>query len=215
MPDVLAYETRGAAPKSLTLINDGGEVRLIFPNVPKWLQLIGIAFTALAALAAALLIMQISWMILWLRRNVFAGTTMPAISQFDMFSSFWPHLIPLLFWSAIAIYEIMEFQRWGHVPNSLALRENRLIWRRRGFWGMKERTFPAEQITGVSIERVPDIFRRNRAFKIRIDFASRRPFSHRFSTSDPELPTRIANAFRAALGIAGESRNPKESTPGH
>jgi predicted cobalt transporter CbtA len=110
-------------------------------------------------------------------------------------------------WIVIGLIGIIVFQRVGRTPNVLAATNEELTWTHRRFWWMRTRAFAGDQVAAITVKKVHDIFRRNRAFRLRIHFKANRPFTLGINSPDASLADRAASALRKILKLAAESEN--------
>jgi hypothetical protein len=199
---ILEYSTPKTPPRKLTLEEADGCVRVIFPVMPKWIYVYGIASPAVLGLVAAttpigniLIMRQITTML---------GAPPPGgasvirhfyAAQFLLFS------IPVFLGWALAAYLLWMYRRWGRVPRTLTANAQCLVSSRLGLLRMRERTWAADEITAIKLRSVRGNLTPKRTLA-RLSILRRKGWRKHFvlSSRDPQLPSRIAQRLAEVLG---------------
>jgi hypothetical protein len=106
-----------------------------------------------------------------------------------------------LFWWGSAAYHFRMYRRFGRVPCTLTASKDELILTRVGWWNIRERKWPASEITSIEFKAIKGNLNRRRALaSLRIKRAKGRRLYFRLSSTDPLLPGRIAEKLASTLG---------------
>ncbi|HEY7089590.1 MAG TPA: hypothetical protein VH518_15945 [Tepidisphaeraceae bacterium] len=194
MVQIVDYKSTQHAPRSLVLEAGEGMVKLTFPPTPKWLRVTLLVLAAAIPTSMGAMLGMVAWRAWQMNRQF--GLPLPPIGRYLI-----EWVVVWLIFLAIAVYLFADEQRSGHLAESLALSKGRLVWSRRGLWGMRDRSVDASDITAIDLVWVPDIFCRGNAFTLVFRLRSGRLFTSRMNTQDPELPQRVVAAFRRELKL--------------
>lgn len=188
---ILSYGPRQSVV-ALTLDNPGDRVRVIFPVAPKWVYILPIMVQFAVALFSVGMMVRLVEII---------RTLVPVPAAFTMIR---PVLIELtmqaMFLGALGAHQWWMYRRWGRVSRMLTADENGLVLSRLGWLRMREKSWPAQEITAIELcpvignlnrwRTVADLYvRRSRGFRLHF----------RLSSADAQLPDRIAHELAAAL----------------
>jgi hypothetical protein len=190
----LNYSSAEHASNTLTLVESGDEMRLIFPPAPRWMRRLNAAVAITIPTFIALELAYLAWR-LW-RFNLQSGLPLHAAAPAFAFPVIGGALSTL-----IAVFVLVRDQRIGHLSDVLSACDGRLTWTRHGLWRMRRRSIRVDQLNDVTIKPLTDILRRRHFFVLVFRFKSRRPFSLRLKTNDPNLPERITAAIRRELHL--------------
>ena len=202
-PQILQYRNPLSEPsRHLTLKESDGEVRVTFGVMPKWVYLAQIIWPLLAAgfcIVEPLVIIHSYWTLLHTMTPVLSPEGRLIFRQvlFDQLSSL---VIGGGFWLAIGIYELRKYSRWGRVPKMLTATKSELTQSWLGIWRMRQRRWPASDITAVNLRPIwgnLTWWRTVAMLSIERIEGSNRHF--RLSSCDPHQPTHIAERLREIL----------------
>jgi hypothetical protein len=188
-------------PRTLTLDESDGSVRVIFPTVPVWVYWFPICInvaTGLLVLVDFLYMAIRFWRMAmkwphasadlehYLQREVFSGVTVAVVGA-------------TLFWGVAAVL-LWTYRRFGRVPRILAASEQSLTLSRLRWWRIRQRTWPASEIESIELKPVSGnltwwrtvndlVIHPRHGWRIRF----------RLSSLDSKLPNQIANRMASAL----------------
>jgi len=190
-------------PRQLTLEETSGCVRVTFAVNPKWVYILPIAQAVLIGcikIAGALLIVRLLWQVThgsgrppsrdiqFLARHIAATILVSA----GVAASLW--------WTSAGYYWWM-YRRWGRVPRVLRADLEGLSYSRLGWWSMRERRWPANEITCVEFRTIKrNLNWRRTVADLYIRRRDRRRLRFRLSSSDPRLPGLIAQRLALTIG---------------
>jgi hypothetical protein len=188
-PSVLGY----ASPRKagLALEERDGQAVVTFPVAPKWVYVLSIAsqlFVCLANLGGAALPV----VFLFRFRPPFVSSLVYAIFSWAFGA---------LFWGSMGLHSWLMYRRWGRVPRELTADENGLVLSWLGWRRMRERRWPADEISGIDLRVIRGHLNPWRTVAI-LYVRRRKGMARRFrlSSADPELPHRIARRLSEILG---------------
>ncbi len=199
--NVIDYQT--PHPRALTLEEDAGAVRVIFPLQPKWVRVVMITTPAIfgisrvaVGIAFVLIIEHI------IRSTPTTPATLTEIAHLvvRVILSVGIEALVLIAWS---VYQWRWNSRWGHVPQLLIANTQCLTTSRPGWWRLRERIWPASEI--LSIELRPlwgNLNRRTPSADLYVHLRKPKLVRFRLTSKDAELPSRIAKGIASALGCA-------------
>lgn len=203
---ILAYKSpERPPPRNLTLEEADGIVRVSFTVMPTWVYVLDIAMTFTVGLikaAGGIAITYAAW------RLVYRSGPPPNPGSVALFR-FWATRYLLLavasawFWWIFAAYKLRRYRHWGRVPRVLTASAGRLVLTRLGWWRMRERTWPADEIAGIELRRIRGNLNWKRTVAdLYIRRHKGRPLRFRLSSSDSALPGQIAERIASAIGRA-------------
>jgi hypothetical protein len=198
MAEPLQYEQAQAHPREFGFEEDADVVTLVFPAIPRWRAVGGLA-TALAS--AALVTGMLVWIVVSQAR-LFIRFGLPAFPQ-PKEILFYAALL-LVCWAA-AGHVVWHHSRWNGAIVTLRASANGLLWQRRSPRAHKFREYQRTQIKDVRVKPVRDIFGRRGVFDLIVDLHKRRPLRWRIASRDQEFAERLVRGFRNALGLAVSS----------
>lgn len=191
------YRTPRLAPRECILEESAEFAMLTFPMLPGWASTIGILWAfAAASIHTAVLAFPV-----YLLTHFHATSGVPIVSGFAKLIVL--QALQSLFWWIAAFYWLFEYRRWGHLQNTLLVDPRQVIWSRRGWWGLRTRTYPANDVADIIVIPVKDILGRKTTWKLRFTFQTRRSRRWIIKSRDPGFGERTAMAFRRVLGLAG------------
>ena len=211
---ILDYAPNPASPRKLTLEAGNDSVRVIFPVLPAWaywLMIVLLIVVGLFRLTAGLVI----GLAIWRTTNSLGPSDPDTLREVH-------RLIAkiVILWTAeallflgLAAYEWWKLHRWGRVPRVLTASNEGLVLSRLGWRRMRERTWPVGEISAIEFRPVKGNLNWKRTIAdLYIHRRNGWRLRFRLSSSDPQLPDRIARQLALALGCplgtpnAGKSR---------
>jgi hypothetical protein len=184
-PQPLSYATPQPRPRELTLEERSDGFTLTFP----------------ARSRRAVLVVSIVSLIGW------ATVTTVVVIAFALAHHEGVSGSALLKWSAMLLalwgglmWGVLRDLKFGHVSPVLSIEGDRLIWTYAGFWGIRTREWPLEQVKEIRLKPVKPLFGSKTFADLIIRFHNRRlPFRLRLSTRDPDLPRRVETLLKQAI----------------
>ena len=199
---ILDYAPKPAPPRKLTLEESNGGVRVIFPVFPVWAYWVSIVLLIVVGLFRLMAGLVIGWAI-WRSTNSLGPSHPDTLREAH-------RLIAkiVILWTAEALlflglgaYEWCMLHRWGRVPRVLTARSDSLVLSRLGWWRMRERTWPVSEISAIQFRPVKGNLNWKRTIAdLYIRRRNARRLWFRLSSSDPQLPARIAEQLAFRLG---------------
>lgn len=186
-----------APPKEgLALEEEVGRAMVKFPVAPKWAYALSIASNLVLCLANIVL-MALMFRLLFRFRVPLQGSLILVMI---------PWAFGALLWGCVGLYAWFMYRRWGRVPRTLTADETGLTLSWLGWWWMRERRWPVEEVTALELRVVKchlikghwNPWRTVAVLHVRPQKGRSRWF--RLSSADPELPGRIAQRFSEILG---------------
>jgi hypothetical protein len=149
---ILDYVPPRALPPRLTLAESDGCVRVIFPVLPKWFYISGIVAPfgmGLVRIVMPVLVLRVLWRML----HLYGPPDPQSVAAVQLFAAgiLTSLAIDLAVLWGLAAYELWMYRRWGRVPRVLTASDEGLILSRLGWLRMRERRWPASEITGVEL----------------------------------------------------------------
>ena len=198
---ILEYSPKLAPPRELTLEESDGHVRVIFAVAPTWIYLfpivVGVMVGFMKLVGGLFIAVRLRQLMNGFRAvpsDIFAmrRLTIEIVISASVLA---------LFWWIIAAYEWWMYRRWGRVPRVLTASQKGLILSRLGWWRMRERMFPTSEIKAIELRPVKGnlnwkrtvtnlYIHRHKGWRLRF----------RLSSSDSQLPRRIAQQLTSKLG---------------
>jgi len=199
---VLDYISPRPPPTKLTLEEADGSLRVIFAVKPAWGYMLpivtGLTMGALMFLAG-IRVFHAAWGLAskagYTSRDAVAWAWHLSVGiLFDA-------VVMALFCWILAAYEWLRFRHWGRVPLILTASNEGLVSSRLGLWRMRERRWPADQIVAVELRPAWG----NLSWKRTVAYlyfrrSKGRPLFFILSSSDSQLPSRIAQRLAFVLG---------------
>lgn len=102
--------------------------------------------------------------------------------------------------AALAAVEWRKYHQFSHIPRTLLASASGLTWSRLGRWGMRERHWPAAEISAVELRPVRTLLTRRIRATLYFHRHNASSLRYRLSSADSTLLDRIPNTFAAALG---------------
>jgi hypothetical protein len=193
------------APRKLTMDEADGRVRVAFAVLPKWMYVFQIVMSFLVGLikiAMGILVVQTLWRMLY-QIGPPNPEPNPALihSARDFAESLWISIgIAVFFWWSFGAFEWWSYHRWGRVPRILTANNEGLSLSWLGWWRMRERKWPASEITAVELRPLRTNLNWTRtAADLYIHRRKGRRLRYRLSSSDSQLPSRIAERLLFVL----------------
>jgi hypothetical protein len=190
-PPVLGYAS--GPKKGLNLEEADGRVVVTFPVAPKWFYVLPIVVQIVAGLMyVAMGIMLVIFI------HQFHVPVLRFLRTFVGVISGWA--LTAVVWEGFGFYAWFMYRRWGRVPRVLTADESGLVLSWLGWWWIRERRWPAEEITALELRVIKGHLNPWRTVAVlhvrRLNGRTRR---FRLSSADPELPRRIAQRFSEIL----------------
>ncbi len=189
-------------PRTLTLEEADGRMRVLFAVMPTWTYLlpivIGLLIGTMKALAGVLLVRM-----LWRMTHAFHQPN-PGVASTLGHWMFWigfEFAVGALIWWIVATYHWWRYHRWGRVPRVVGIDEEWVTSSRLGLWRVREKRWPKDDF--ISVEFRPVRWNLNWKRTVAQLCIRRRagwPLRFRLSSPDPELPGRIARRLACAIG---------------
>lgn len=182
-------------PRKLTLEESDGGLRVFFPVAPTWRYVLNIVgpFT----LGGAQLVMIVDT--IWVIYRAFGKVEVVEFMQLARGMLIALSVSGVLWWTCAA-YSRRMYRRWGRVPRILTATKNGLALSRLGWWQMRERTWPAAEITAIDFRPIRgNINWKQTAGDLYVRRVKRRRLHFRLSSSDPQLPGYIAKQLALTL----------------
>ena len=105
-------------------------------------------------------------------------------------------------WIGIGAYTWWQFRRWGRVPRILTATPAGLKLSWLGWWRVRERHWPASEITAIEFWPVKgNLNWRRTVADLSITRRKGRRLHFRLSSREPELPEKIAIRIAGVLGV--------------
>ena len=200
---ILDYPTPPRSPERLTLEEDADFVRVIFPVLPDWAYILPVCLYAAVALMKTIMPVLIVYEI-WHISHMGGHSPPPGMNHMLWH---WIFLIVLPVWAAASLWWISaiagwrRYRKWGRVPRILTADRYGLTLTYLGWWGMRQKHWPANEITNIEFRTLrTNLNWRKTVANLEIHRKKGFPRRFRLSSSDPELPGRIANRIRSCLG---------------
>lgn len=192
---ILPYEPQCGA-KVLQLVSDERTIRIVFPATSRWALWASVVGSLLNAGAAFALVSF--W--LWL---VFVDLTPPSPQPISTYAGFIlkmvPELLGGLFWLALGLLELRRHLRWGGFRRQLEADSTELRYTRVGLFGVRCRTWKANQIKAIDVKTTKGIFGTGSVSFLVIRFYGQWSRTFRIATPRPELVEQIVTALRSTL----------------
>jgi len=200
---ILEYPVRQAEPpERLTLEEDSGVVRVIFPVQPTWVYLLPICMGAGIALVEAVVPIGATismWAYLrtvWKVHNTASGSLLHLVLLAA--SGWW---VGTLVWSLVAFIGWRRYRRWGRVPRVLEATKDGLTFSYLSWFGMRQKQWPLGEINAIELRPVwGNITWWQTVADLRIVGAKGVHKVFRLSSRDSQLPGMIADRIRSMLG---------------
>jgi hypothetical protein len=198
---VLEYPTRANEPSSPLTLEDGPDfARVVFPVEPAWNYLAVIAI--LAAIATFDAMIPVLGMAHWfsVTHHRLTVRDLTGISLGDSIYLAGRFAVDIAFWLVLAAYLFWRYRRFGRVPRTLTATPGGITYSRLGFFAMRQRFWPAEQITAVQLQPLwGNLSRTVTATDLCIRSGTGPLKTLRLVCADPSLPARIAARFNTLL----------------
>lgn len=195
---VLQYAPPQEAPPRLTLHELDGSIRVIFPVMPKWVYALPIAVPVLAAALESAIVILVLQAIPRFRpqRGPVRHEDLVLLCQgLGVVTT-----SACVFWITTA-YQWWMYHRWGRVPHVLSADAAGLSSSRLGFWRIRQRHWPANELTSIEFRPLKINLNPMRTVAIlRIRRRHGRRLRFLLSSPDPHLPRRIAEKLASTLG---------------
>jgi hypothetical protein len=190
-------------PEQLTLEEGVGHVRIIFPVLPTWAYLLPVGVEIAAALMKTIVPFWLGYTIWGLYRV--GGQPSSAIKA-QLWHMALVIAMPLwaaaFFWWLCAILTWRRYRRWGRIPKILTMSNEGLELSYLGWRGMRHEHWSASEITAIELQPVRgNVTWWKTAADLRFLRASGRPLHFRLSSSDSQLPGKIAERVQSMLGV--------------
>jgi hypothetical protein len=199
---ILDYKSVQSAPRELKLDEMDGCVNVTFPVLPKWVYILPIVswtMVGLGRLAVGLIEIYFIWKLSHAIKQPTQNSIvfMHRLEMRIALDSAVASLLGLM----LAAYLWWKYHRWGRVPRVLTVNNGGLVLSHLGWWRMRERTWPANEFTIIELRMVKGNLNRKRTVAdIIIHRSKERRLRYRLSSSDPQLPRRIAERLALVLG---------------
>lgn len=199
---ILEYPTPQPLEK-LTLEEGSDFARIVFPVRPIWVYWLSIGGSVAIALLWTVGPLSIVFK-LW--RIIHVAGPLPPGAVSGLWHAVLTHMaLPMwgmaLFLWLSAIFEWWKYRRWGRVPRVLLARTEGLTLSYLGWFWMRQKHWPASEITAVELRPTRgNLNWRRTVAELKILRRKGIPLRFRLSSSDSQLPDRIASRVRALLG---------------
>ncbi len=196
MPPILPYEpTPQPPPTTLSLETNDNHLRITFPVWPKW-----IIYGAMALWGGITMVWTAAFIVVaWeLHRMHQIPLTSSAITTpmdaVDYQMLLWLGTPVLLFW-VVDIFFFLRYRRWGQIPQRLEVHEQSWTLTQPGRWGPRYKRWTANDVRDIRLHQPKSLLPGRYAAQLRIRLHTRSAVCFRFSTRDPTLADRIADAL--------------------
>jgi hypothetical protein len=198
---ILNYVSPTPPPGTLTLEESDGAARVIFVAPPTWVYMLLIVTwltVGLVKAVAGILLARTVWQLVHRTGRL---TSDQAVVVWRMVAGALTTAgISALCWWALAAYEWRMYHRWGRVPRVLTANDESLTLSRLGWWRMRQRVWPANDITAVELRPVKgNLLWKRTVADLYLFRRHGRRLRFRLSSPDPLLPGRIAQRLASAL----------------
>jgi hypothetical protein len=201
-PPILNYGSP-QSPTVLTLEEWDGGARVIFPAMPQWAYVLAILGPLLPALGN--LGLAVACIVIF--RRFFRGSILttaailrPAIISWGLQS---------LGWGSLFGFHLWKYKRWGRVPRILTADNQGLTLSRLGWRRMSGKKWAASQITDIELRpAIGNLFRSRTVMDVYVRRVKGWRLLFRLSSTDPQLPHRIAQRMSVILGCPLKNSGP-------
>jgi hypothetical protein len=198
---ILDYGSSKTTYRTLTLDETGGRVIVTFAAPPTWAYIVPIVTCAIAGLAQLFQGIFILRGIgqLYYRLGPTPPTQITTLFHAETKIIVAAAIFTSLCW-ATAAYHWIKFRRWGRAPRVLIADDRGLIVQRPGWWNMRERKYPATEISGIELRPMwGNLTPKRTVSKMYIHRRNARRVRFVLSSWDSQLPSQIATRLAAAF----------------
>ena len=211
---ILEYAPRPVAYGQLRLEERPGVTRVVFGVPPRWVYWLQIIYPVALGLMFLAMGFMAGRMIWEIAGSMPAPTNPAAAKEWQETRDAsrraavrvvaYPSIVARMA-TPIAGYLWVMYRRWGRVPRTLTATDEGLVLSCLGWWRIRERNWPKDEIESVQLRLAKgNLIPKRTVGDLYIKRGGGRPLHFRLGSRDPELPVQIARRLARRLGCPCE-----------